>query len=137
VQAEGTHAFDLAELLYAAERWEDAARAFRKIDAAQPEDIDCRAYLGVIAARRGDRATALEVSEWLALREHPYWSGGSTVWRARIAALLGERERSVALLREAMADGAWLFYNLRAHTDMDLEPLRDYPPFQEFMRPKG
>jgi hypothetical protein len=35
-----------------------------------------------------------------------------------------------------LAEGAWVFYNLLAHTDMDLEPLRDYPPFQEFMRPK-
>ena len=38
------------------------------------------------------------------------------------------------LLREAMARGSsevlWL------HRDIDLEPLRGYPPFQEFLRPK-
>jgi tetratricopeptide (TPR) repeat protein/TolB-like protein len=128
---------ELAVLLYSAEHWEDACQAFEQVAATQPENVDCRAYLGALAARRGDRAGALEVSEWLQHHEHPHWSGRSTYRRARIAALLGEHERAVRLLREAMSEGAWMFYDLHAHTDMDLEPLRDYPQFQEFMRPKG
>ena len=131
------HRYALAEFLYAAERWDEAGVLFEELAAEHPHDIEYRACLGTLAARRGDRADALAVSAWLERNEHPYFKGESTYRRARIAALLGERERAVELLREALAKGAWLFYDLQAHTDMDLEPLRDYPPFQEFMRPKG
>jgi hypothetical protein len=37
------------------------------------------------------------------------------------------------MLREALSQG--LNYT-RLHADMDLEPLRDYPPFQELVKPK-
>jgi tetratricopeptide (TPR) repeat protein/TolB-like protein len=131
------HTFELAELLYAAERWEDATREFAEVAASRPEDADCVAYLGAIAARQGERAAALQASEWLKKNEQPYRPGGSACRRARIAALLGDHDRAVRLLREAMSEGAWLFYGLQVHTEMDLEPLRDYAPFQEFMRPKG
>ena len=56
------------------------------------------------------------------------------MWRARIQALLGEREAAVALLREAIARGYPHMHAL--HTDVDLEALRDYPPFQDLLRPK-
>jgi predicted Zn-dependent protease len=131
------HSYALAQFLYAAERWEEARELFEELAAEHPDDVDYRGYLGALAARRGDRPDALAVSAWLERNEHPYWAGGSTYSRARIAALLGEREQAVELLRDALAEGAWLFFGLLAHTDMDLEPLRDYPPFQEFMRPKG
>jgi hypothetical protein len=41
----------------------------------------------------------------------------------------------VQLLRDAFAQG--LPFDLRFHGDVNLEPLRDYPPFQELLRPKG
>ena len=135
--ASADHRYTLAEFLYAAERWDEAEELFEELIAERPDNVDWRAYLGALAARRGDRPDALAVSAWLERNEHPYWAGGSTYRRARIAALLGERERAVELLREALAEGAWLFFGLKAHTDIDLQPLRDYPPFQEFMRPKG
>ena len=47
-----------------------------------------------------------------------------------IAVALGDRERAMALLRERGYEG-WL------HTQFQLEPLWDYPPFQELLRPKG
>jgi hypothetical protein len=62
-----------------------------------------------------------------------------TFYRANIAALLGEKELAVRLLREAHTQG--INFNLfHYHSEpnvMDLEPLYDYPPFQEFIRPKG
>jgi hypothetical protein len=39
------------------------------------------------------------------------------------------------LLRDAYARGR--AFTIFLHRDMDLEPLRDYPPFQEFIAPKG
>ena len=57
-----------------------------------------------------------------------------------IAALLGEKELAVRLLQEALSQG--VLYQLQLglyyiHPNMDLEPLYDYPPFQELIKPKG
>ena len=51
--------------------------------------------------------------------------------RARIAVALGERERAMELLRQAgpLSGGG--------HADPLLEPLWDYPPFKQLLRPKG
>ena len=61
--------------------------------------------------------------------------GQHTQQRAFIAAALGDRDAAVALLRTAfgqgMTVGEW------AHMEPALESLRDYPPFQELIRPKG
>jgi hypothetical protein len=63
-----------------------------------------------------------------------------------IAALLGERAEAVRLLREGrnagMDRGRWWegnqgIYTEYIHSQMDLEPLRGYPPFEQFMRPRG
>ena len=45
------------------------------------------------------------------------------------------RGKLVAGLREAFAQGQ--AYGTRVLIDMDLESLRDYPPFKELLRPKG
>ncbi len=51
-------------------------------------------------------------------------------WRAVTAVAVGDQERAMELLRE---NG----YRPYLHTQYQLEPLWDYPPFQEFIRPKG
>ena len=48
---------------------------------------------------------------------------------------VGEKERAVALLKEAFSQG--LDYGVYLHRDIDLEPLWDYQPFKELLRPKG
>jgi hypothetical protein len=106
-----------------------------ELAAERPDNIDYKGYLGTLAARRGDREEALRISTELESIDRPYLFGSNTYWRARIASLLGDRERAVALLREAFAQGRE--YGVYLHRDMDLEPLRDYPPFQELLRPKG
>jgi hypothetical protein len=101
---------------------------------ASPDEVDCRGFVGVLAARRGDRAAALAADRALATLHGPYVHGRHTYWRARIAALLGERERALALLREALQEGQ-MYPAL--HGAADLAPLRDLPAFQELIRPKG
>ena len=105
------------------------------------------AELGVVAARQGDREEASRISRLLEERDH--FSGvlagtpelasfESAYLRAGIAAALGERERAMELLRQS---GPWLSSYPPAlspgHTDPHLEPLWDYPPFKELLRPKG
>ncbi|MFB3111583.1 MAG: hypothetical protein ACE10G_06085 [Gemmatimonadales bacterium] len=91
--------------------------------------------LGVIAARLGEIEEARRIDDRLAAIDRPYVFGGPMLWRARIAASLGERERAVNLLRDAFGRGT--NYGIWLHRDPELASLRDHPPFQELLRPKG
>ncbi|OLC03627.1 MAG: hypothetical protein AUH45_05670 [Gemmatimonadetes bacterium 13_1_40CM_69_22] len=98
------------------------------------DQMDYLGYLGAIAARQGNRDQALHVDQTLARVKRPYLFGRHTVWRARIQALLGERDAAVALLRDAFARGYPHAHGL--HIDLAFDSLRDYPPFQELLKPK-
>jgi DNA-binding SARP family transcriptional activator/TolB-like protein len=92
------------------------------------------ARLGVIAAMQGDRRRALEIYQDLGAQP---WEGRSRlVWQARIAASLGEIDKVTALLREAVGKG-WAPHAIHYQSPLLLRVLRDHPPFQELMRPKG
>ncbi len=124
-----------AMTLYHARRWEQSKTVFEKLAPDEHDDIFIYGFLGVIAAREGNRTEALRISKWLEELDRPYLFGRNTVWRARIAAQLGEPAQSVALLREAFRQGA--SYGIWLHNDFDFEPLRDYKPFRELLVPRG
>jgi len=86
--------------------------------------------LGRIAARRGDRAEATRISEWLATLESPSHRVRS-LWRGLIAEALGDQEQAVAFLREFFTDTGFDYAHIYVPS------LRDYPDFQELMKPKG
>lgn len=125
----------LAVALYQAERWDEAEALFREAAAATPRDVMVQGYLGLLAARRGDREEALAISDRLDGMADPYDFGREEYVQASIAAQLGDLDRAMVLLRDAYARGRP--FEIFLHRDMDLEPLRDYPPFQEFLAPKG
>ncbi len=127
----GFHRFEVAEALYMRERWDDARVLFERL-AEGPPHINVQGFLGVLAARRGDRGTALAISDRLTGMAAPGDFGRDVYWQACIASLLGERERAMTLLSEAYARGR--LFSVRLHRDMDLEPLHDYQPFQDFLR---
>ena len=77
----------------------------------------------------------MKISEELGKIDRRFLFGRHTYWRACIATLLGEKDRAVALLKEAFGQGR--SYGVDLHRDIDLEPLWDYPPFKEILRPKG
>jgi hypothetical protein len=58
---------------------------------------------------------------------------------ARLVGCLGsDGENAVALWRQAFAEGYYGAYPTPFSWHwIAIEPLRDYPPFQELMRPKG
>jgi tetratricopeptide (TPR) repeat protein len=133
------HGYWLARTLYKLERWEEARAAYETLLAVSPADTVALAALGAVAARAGDSERAQAISRQLAGKP-----GGQSLGRASIAALLGEREQAVELLREALhqigttgINRDWGWYMLQRHQDMDLESLRGYPPFELFMRPRG
>jgi tetratricopeptide (TPR) repeat protein len=126
---------DLAIALYTAERWDDAQAVYDELLEGDSGNIEYKGKMGLLAVRKGDRARALEILVELERTKRPYLFGRHTYMCARITALLGDKEKAVALLRKAFAQG--LKYGAYLLREMDLEPLRDYKPFQELLKPKG
>jgi tetratricopeptide (TPR) repeat protein len=126
----------LGVALYNAERWDEAERVFRELAEEIPECIGCFNYLGLLAARRGDRAEVARITELHRSATSPFIRS-HTLFRASVAALLGEREQAMMLLQQWMDLGLAPQSYVELHRNIDFESLRDYPPFQEFMRPKG
>lgn len=142
--ADAVHSYLLASVGTAldASRWDEAQRA---IDLLAVNCGDCLALVGArgtLAAYRGDVAEAHRISELLAGLKYPYLRGENTHARAQIAAILGEREGAVSLLRDAFAEGLrydmYGPYRLRSfnHALPEFAQLRGYPPFEELVRPK-
>jgi hypothetical protein len=125
----------IAVTLYEAGQWQASREVVAALAEEWPQGMGYQGYLGVLAARLGDRTEAERVDTWLRDLERPYLYGSHTLWRARIAAVLGDHDRAVVLLREAFAEG--LTHDVAWHVDVDLRPLRDHPPFRELMRPRG
>ncbi len=84
------HKYGLGLVLYESGRWDEAEALFRELSAGSPTGVTYRAYLGLIAARRGDLEAAEEIDAQLAASDRPYLLGHNTYWRSRIAAVLGE-----------------------------------------------
>jgi tetratricopeptide (TPR) repeat protein len=124
----------LAFGLYIAENWEEAQTVYEQLAVEYPENIDYLGYLGALAARKGEGEKAMNISEKLKRIDRPYLFGQHICWRARIAALLGEREQAMELLQESIAQGKEFGINI--HRNPDFEPLKDYAPFQELLKPK-
>lgn len=97
--------------------------------------IAAHSLIGVAAAASGDEAGARAQDRWLAGAATRFTFGGHTEARARIAAVLGQREEAVRLLHQAVREG--LTYENNKHLDFELQRLRGYPPFEEWLRPKG
>jgi tetratricopeptide (TPR) repeat protein len=122
---------DLAFALYIAEQWEKAKALFKELAEKDPDNVEYKGFLGRLAAREGDQKGALKISRELQQIKRPYFFGYPTYCRACIASLFGEREQAVELLREAFAQG--YAHGVYLHRDIDLEALREYPPFQELL----
>lgn len=129
------HRSNLARALYSAERWPEAQALFEELAGEFPGNLDYLGHLGALAARRENTEEAARVSEALAGLGETDLSRASGFRRACIAALLGDKDRAVTLLREAQRQGFWRIHEL--HREIDLEGLRGHPAFEEFMRPKG
>jgi hypothetical protein len=124
----------LARALYAADRWDDARALVDTLVGRYPESVGLLGLRGRIAARLGDRETAQATANALLAAAHsPRETNALT--RAKIAALLGQRDVAIRLLRDAVAQGE--MQALRMKEDPDLLGLRDYPPFETLVRPVG
>lgn len=127
--------YGLGRVLYILERWDEALVVFTDLGRDHPSLLDYQVYLGAIASRRGDVAEAQRISWLLEDMETPYMFGRHIYGQARINALLDDWNESVRLLQRATSEGyRWLD---AAHVDIDLERMRNFPPFIELLRPRG
>lgn len=109
-------------------RWAEARAEFEALRETSPERIEYMGGLGVTAVGEGDLDRARLVNEQLAAIDRPYLFGETKRWQARIAAMLGQRDEAVRLLRRAFGEG--LRYGMWIHDDETLESLRGYGPFE-------
>jgi hypothetical protein len=70
-----------------------------------------------------------------AARTGPYLRGAHTLYRAEIAALLGQRGRALDLLRDAVSHGMFAF-SPSVHAEPAFTTLRGDPAFEALFRPK-
>jgi hypothetical protein len=128
----------LGTLLYRGDQWGEADDVWTSlVSDSLPLAVEVRVEgrLGAAAAREGDTDRAEQLARHLATLGNPELNGSGTLARARIAALLGNETEAVDLLRRAFSEG--VAYGIWIHRDVDLEPLRDDPAYQELVRPKG
>jgi hypothetical protein len=123
----------LGQALLSAGRGTEAEVVLSRLAAERPEKVAYRGLLGVLAARRGDRKRAAEISKWLREANQPYLFGSQTHYASSIAAWLGEKDRAVSFLREALGQG---LTPLELHADGLLYPIWSYEPFQELLKPR-
>jgi len=124
-----------AEILWMAGRWKEARDVAEQFARDNPRSMIPEGLRGVMAARAGDRKTAAACDAFLSAIDRPTAKGPALVWRAYIAAQLGEKDRAVEFLRDAFAKGA--AFDRYLHRYVYLEPLQGYPPFEELLKPKG
>ena len=123
----------LGEAFYEANRWENARRVFSVLAQRDPNNVDYQGYLGLIALHQNHRAAAVAASAWLANVHDPYLFGRTTLWRARLAAQLGDVTEAVSLLRRSIDEGQP--FGISVHRDLDFETLRGLSSFAEFLKP--
>ena len=119
---------DLGEVFAAVGEWSRAKRHFERLDV---QSLYTLSELGIAAARLGDTAQAQSIGRRL---EHSK-NGGLVYNHACIAALLGNKQEAVSLLRRYLEDHKYALWG-SIREDADFEPLWDYSPFQDLMRPK-
>ncbi|HUR94417.1 MAG TPA: protein kinase [Gemmatimonadales bacterium] len=135
-QSQPEYRYTLARALELLGQYGEADSLMQGLAAEDPGNVEYLGGLGVLAARRGDRAEAQRIDQALAGLSQPYLTGFPTYYRAEIAAVFGDREHAVELLRDAIAHGAVDPWE-HLHAEPAFAALHGYPPFDEVLRPKG
>ena len=131
--------FGLTWVLYSIQAWPELEARVTQLAHDAPNDPRWIGYQGLIAAHRGDTTSARRAERSLAAfplppNPPPGAIGFFLQGRARIAAMLGDREGAVELLSRALANGAR--FTVYLHTEPAFASLRGYPPFTRLVTPR-
>lgn len=124
------HQFWLGLAHYQLGEFETADRIFRLLERDSPRSLQNRGLVAMGLARRGDGSAAVERLG----TPGPNAAGEHAVYRARIAAILGEHDRAISLLAEALGQGVdgWVWVHTSAWHDF--AAMRDDPRFGRIVR---
>ena len=120
---------DRAQLLYEVGRFDEAHALFTELASADSTNVDALGYLGLLAAQRRDMAATTAIDGSLeALR--PAYTFTRTLYRSRIAALLGDRDRALRLLSSGLDEaGRFLLPAIREYGEF--ASIRDDERFRQ------
>jgi tetratricopeptide (TPR) repeat protein len=112
----------------------EAEAMARKLVAEDSTNVDFRGELAGLAAERGEMALADSLDRWLAAQSPALVNWSATVYRARVAALLGRPDSAMARLREAFDEGIWPDW---LHQEPAFVRLRNRADYIALTAPKG
>jgi DNA-binding SARP family transcriptional activator len=122
------------EVLREAGRESEAFPIAQKLFAEHPHNLNLAATIAVLQIQLGDTARG----RWSAAhlpKALPHDDPRNTLFaRARIAATLGDKRGAVALLHQACDHGCLMMEDI--HIFLEFDRLRQYQPFQDFLRPR-
>ena len=130
--------YGLAWILYSVGAWQELETRLARLTREAPDDLRWIGLSGLVAANKGDTSRARAADDRLEamLRSEriPSRRANLLYERARIAAMIGERDATVDLLRQAFASG--FGYNIYLHTEPAFASVRSYAPFVRVIAPK-
>ncbi|HMA02664.1 MAG TPA: serine/threonine-protein kinase, partial [Gemmatimonadaceae bacterium] len=123
------------EALIATHKWSDVRPLADSLATENPASVDAIGARALAEVETGDRAAAVR-SAALIVGGHTHGGINSEAdWRATVAAALGGKAEALADLEQGYPGGS--IPNYSWHDSILYELLRDYQPFQEYIRPKG
>ncbi len=127
--------FGLAQAYYEAGELDSARVLAERLGQIYPDSVSFAGLLGVVLASGGETEGAHRMDQRLQQFRQPYLYGSPELWRARIAAVQGEQDAALSLVREALQHGR--SFGLDIHTYSEFAAMKDDPKFREVLRPKG
>jgi DNA-binding SARP family transcriptional activator/tetratricopeptide (TPR) repeat protein len=127
--------YECAYTYYVAGRYAEARHLFEGLLREEPKSAFYSTFVALAAARMGDTVPAREVSERLRRTQPPVDFGEFAMRRSQMEAVLGNHDRAIDLIGEALRRGA--ANTLQIHTEIDFESLRNYARFRDLIDPKG
>jgi hypothetical protein len=121
------------EALGAVGRWGAAVPVLDSLILEHPDNVGFVGLRGIAAVRLGDSIGARRADGRLEAMPSDR-RGTLALMRAGLAAVRGDRDRAVRLLRDATSQGS--AHLGRSDANPDFESLRGYPPFEELRRPR-
>lgn len=126
----------LAEAYFITENYEEAIDAYEIYKRESGETWVYLMDVGCIYAKMGNEHMAHTFIQKLQEREERYSRGTMKYAQAAIYASMNQLEEAMRLLRQAFAEG-YGFGSWSYNYSYLLVPLHGYPPYEEFIRPKG
>ncbi len=134
------HRFFYGELLYRAGKYDEAKKIFSTLAGEYSEYPVPIGYVGLCAARLAETREALEIFNDMRTANYPESYGWDSYMRARIAALIDDKEQAASLLQDAFTQNfpnvvSWTIDDLRHESDF--ASVRDTDAYVSIVQPKG